>query len=798
MRRAVISLLSLVQGTGHGRGLSRTGRVLVAAAAVVLAQLGGAAQPETRTLRIAPPGLPEGVTEAVVRLWIVDSGGAPDRVLPDTVATRVDTGVFEAPVACTPSAVVSLMAPGFLCRPVLIGDGGCGSGRTVSPTLYRSRKLVLPVELDPGMERPGFFTVEARRCRGEAQHDATVLGRWVHPFPSPPDTTQGRIDLDVPVPAAACLDLTLYAPGAVPVSWSRVSTPDGTAQPPRLERRLLRPGLSVLSVLSSEDGLPCPDCRVVVGPADRLSQLVAAAFSGRLPASLPHGRTNADGWVRVSGFEGQGPWVVVAAGPGLAPAFATLTDVTPGHEPVAELTLGRWASLEVRVAGLESLDRPVTVTATPEVLCQRVPAAARTASLGDGVAQFPRLAPGTWELTAAIEVRQGLPEVIGRAKVKLQGGEHAVTELELEGSVYRGRVRLSGAPVAAELGFHPEGPSPQPPVYRGRSGDDGRFTVFLPKPGAYSVTVLSRREGIGATVPGVEVRSPQRPVAVDLPDGTISGVVVYADGSPAPEADVLAQRVLEDHGFARMITVETRSGPDGGFTLKGVGEGTWRVTGTKDRAASAEARARMTDGDTVSGLRLVLEEGTVIHGRVLTPQGSGVSAVVEAVFSTGGGAEAVRSVSVRTGADGTFELSLPSRALGRPASIAVFPANGWVSARRLVLQEDLVVMTAEGGGEVVLLLPEEWFRRIDPRGLLLVSSDGGLLPIVDLVARGAAASSADGRELRIPHLGADAWRLVRATPGGGDAFLAAPGMLPSLSEFSLAPGQQVDVEVDMP
>ena len=146
-------------------------------------------------------------------------------------------------------------------------------------------------------------------------------------------------------------------------------------------------------------------------------------------------------------------------------------------------------------------------------------------------------------------------------------------------------------------------------------------------------------------------------VAVTLAKGApISGTVVDGAGKPVGGARVVATALSE--GFPvidrRRDGVETKA--DGTFALPVVAAGTWRLTATQAERAPGTSTPLTVDGvHARTGVKIVLETGAVVRGKVVDSKGAPVgSADVSVVMR---GAEFLRARrDAFTAADGTFTI----------------------------------------------------------------------------------------------------------------------------------------------
>ncbi|KMS74868.1 MFS transporter [Streptomyces leeuwenhoekii] len=110
-------------------------------------------------------------------------------------------------------------------------------------------------------------------------------------------------------------------------------------------------------------------------------------------------------------------------------------------------------------------------------------------------------------------------------------------------------------------------------VGRGASGNDGRYALGTPGPGAY---VLIAAAG-GHQPQAVSVTVGERPVELDVVlggAGRLAGTVVTADGTPVRDATVTLTNV---HGE---VVASTRSGREGGYVISELVAGEYTLAGS--------------------------------------------------------------------------------------------------------------------------------------------------------------------------------------------------------------------------
>ncbi|RMF74465.1 MAG: hypothetical protein D6738_06355 [Acidobacteria bacterium] len=496
------------------------------------------------------------------------------------------------------------------------------------------------------------------------------------------------------------------------------------------------------------------------GPDGRAALARPAGTRVSVVAALPDGP-----WVRVGPLRGTGLRVAVDAGP-----HVRVQVVDAAGAPAARAVL---------LAGGEERGEsiPLGVTAEDGTTELTVPA---------GGGPFSLIALDARGVTARRRIRPADPESAAA------GGKRPAPPLTLalpRAARLVGRVidASTGAPIAGAAVW------PGEDLTRvARTGGDGRFVIEGLEPGGVRLNAVAA----GYVRPGNETlatvgdeRLPPPTIALH-PGAFVAGRVVDADGRPVAGALLTATpRPVPGSfritiGAARSPDNRAESGADGGFRLGPLDpRASWDLIATAPGFARTRRPApRLEPRRTTDGMRVVLERGARIAGRVLDDQGRPVAgALVRATVEPRGERRRGMVVRMLAGAapepletisatDGTFVVDSLSPGRWR-LSIA---ASGFARAtvEGLDVAEGDAVVEA---GDVVL-------------------APGETLAGVVLDETGAPVDGAEVRVLepeRGPRRGA--MRLF----GGGertppDAVTGPDGWF---TVADLAPGRPVDVEV---
>ncbi|MFE5633959.1 MFS transporter [Streptomyces sp. NPDC056543] len=181
-------------------------------------------------------------------------------------------------------------------------------------------------------------------------------------------------------------------------------------------------------------------------------------------------------------------------------------------------------------------------------------------------------------------------------------------------------------------------------IGRGGSGEDGRYALSVPGPGAY---VLIAAAG-GHQPQAVSVTVGERPVELDVVlggAGSLAGSVVTADGTPVRDAAVTLTDVRGE------VVASTRSGREGGYVI------TELVAGEYTLAASAPAFRPAALPVSVQASRetrqdIELAGGAVLRGTVRAGGGRPVEDARVTLLDAAGNVVD----TLTTGPDGTFRF----------------------------------------------------------------------------------------------------------------------------------------------
>ncbi|HXU69222.1 MAG TPA: carboxypeptidase-like regulatory domain-containing protein [Polyangia bacterium] len=471
--------------------------------------------------------------------------------------------------------------------------GATGRARLASSTLPPLSPIVDAAHADP----LGTLRLEGQVIDAEQQ---PVGGATVVLSTVPPRSVRSEAD--------GSFVFTGLAPRTLALSASvdeRVAGPAVVALTERTEPVILRvQGATTVEVLAF----------------DVLTQRAIAGATVEVREPLPmQATTGVRGVARLRGV-GAGPHQVVVTAPGYAPSFPTLvSNGRPGTVQSLVVTMHPGGAVSGRVVDAEG--HPVAgATVTGE-------SAARGEPLVDARAAPVTDAEGRWRIAAV---------AAGTVRFAARDGHHAPGSsalLSVDGKAARDDVEIvmsrggriaghvvgrdgkpvAGASVRAALG----GGKPEA-LAEVRCDSDGAFAVTgLPLRTvellAVGAEATSRAQSFDLSARDEE---PAARLVLDV-DATIAGMVVAADGTPVPEAQVSA--LPDERGGDQALRDPPMTVSDGGgrFTLRGLPDGAYRVRASF-ASAGASARASAVEhahsGD--REVRVVLASDGAIVGEV--------------------------------------------------------------------------------------------------------------------------------------------------------------------------------------
>lgn len=283
---------------------------------------------------------------------------------------------------------------------------------------------------------------------------------------------------------------------------------------------------------------------------------------------------------------------VSARGGGFAPSSTTTLELVPGEETsgvTLQLLIGATLTGEVyALDGSPDADREVQLWSWEA----DQNATARTDE--NGRFRIESLIPGSGQVSVppSPEDRAALlgddaggqsSEALNRqSEVQLESGEttHVVLAFgDLELVVLEGQILLGGEPLANALincwsrdGGEASYPSDT-------TDDEGRYTLTLPHPGAYSINLHDQTRGTGYRIDTDVPATTRHRVDLDIPVGSIEGRVRGPGGEPVAGLNIRVQGTNKDGGATAWGNVRTDS--DGRYEATSLAVNTYTVSVTE-------------------------------------------------------------------------------------------------------------------------------------------------------------------------------------------------------------------------
>ncbi len=394
-------------------------------------------------------------------------------------------------------------------------------------------------------------------------------------------------------------------------------------------------------------------------------------FTGQEPRAL----SREDGSFRIGRLMPEVPLELEARVAGFAPAGVRLEPLAPRESRAGVLlVLRRGASLSGRViavgepvAGAEIAALRQPSATTPVMLIRaRQTAADPIAAASDGEGSFvlPNLAPGSYQLT--VRAAGHAPLRVPGIELDEAAGSTDLGVLELEpGASIRGLVvDADGGPIAgAEIrASSRESQVISMMVWRrddrpaALTGADGHFEIADRRHGERVDLEVSYKGHQPARARAVEAPT-ETPVRIVLERAArVAGTVLGAGGEPIAGAQVLvaAEEALTGGGALRS-PAHGRSDDRGRFAIDSAPSGRVRLIATAPGWRAAESGAELEPGSALEGLRLVLERGATVAGRVLEADGKPALGAWVRVENQGGNPWA-RPPTARVDGDGNYLL----------------------------------------------------------------------------------------------------------------------------------------------
>ena len=346
--------------------------------------------------------------------------------------------------------------------------------------------------------------------------------------------------------------------------------------------------------------------------------------------------------------------------------------------------------------------------------------------------RFDALEPGVYQLL----VQGAQPTEQLATKIVLGSRDKrsiviTVEPVELAGRVTYGGTGIPGVLLLRHTEFH----------WRGgiAVGADGTFRAPLWQRGEY--TYEMRGPALSTAFHDVVDLTGTSPVALDIPDGRIRGVVREANGAPVARAAV----IVESDSMARMYT-----DADGRFDFTGVKDGRYKVRVASPAHLDPELIAVRIDGaNRQRELAIDLDRGRALSVIVVDPQQAPLAGAI--IFVVAGTKVCSRTL---TGGDGRANVAAPA---GKHATLFVVPRAGSFGVHRVAKSErgPLRVQLPAASSSLLIRAQTSTGAAMPPFSLLM-RYNGTVVPpeIADELAsaQGLDLAKGEGTDLRLDRI----------------------------------------------
>jgi hypothetical protein len=723
-------------------------------------------------------------------VWQGENGSRRRLVLSDHTGAVPGERVLS--FDCQPGVYV-LYATDAISAPLTLDAAGCREPRAIALLPAAIMHGTLSLHEGRGV-MPGVVPLSVRRCAVSGPDGR--IGEYYATV-----SRNGAFQAALP---AGCIDVL-----AAPAGFAPVPVPSFTAafrEVRDLGRLVLKPGATLLVEARTRNGSPIPNALVSVVSAGAIKAFVGSVLGQGSVRGGYEGRTDSRGGAAFTGISPDTVYVAVRR------------DTQIGFQGPIELAAGQAVStgpmLLIGPGAVRILDpgHPEwlppgagwAILASPQVCDSWMMAYVPWPDLNMAASgTWPLPFAGRWRLQLHILANGTDSGAVDSQDVDVLEGDEAAVRFSVDRAGFDGRVQIGDRTLPGTLTVASEGRSYQR-EFSATVDRSGAFRVWLPAPGTYRVRFRDDSGGMVLTSAQAEFTASSPAVIRFRASGPLSGIVVQADGSPAPSALVTAQPTLEAYtsDFARS-GVPTLHGDGGGrFTFEALEPGRWELRATWSGRTGKVRAVDVVENQSVGPVRLVLDAKQSLAGRVVDSQGDPVPAAtgrfgVEATVSAGPPAGG----TFRTDADGYFLLGVGAMDAG--ALQLAFTAQGrpLTALRVTAPSEPLLLTLPSSGGRFQLVVPsEEQSPGATAPSIIyvLVNDTGAILPLVEAVQVFGAAvvRGPQATTITIPLLACGKWRLAQFTDSKAvHYYLAGVGPLPLVREFVLVPGATVTVDM---
>jgi hypothetical protein len=409
---------------------------------------------------------------------------------------------------------------------------------------------------------------------------------------------------------------------------------------------------------------------------------------------------------------------------------------------------------------------------------------------------------GRWRF----ELHMGSNVILDQQEVDLPPDATTLVELSAVRLLFRGRVLVGDVPMAGTLSLRRQG-SRERAAAEIQTDDEGRFTVSLPEPGQYSATFFTKQPGVRHARGSADFVQ-GRETTIRIPRTRVTGLVVFADGRPAPGAVVTidheAERILADPLLAADMLPIANADAAGAFAVQFLEPGVYEI-----RARYGDSKSEpqtVTVSETLSpSVRLVIPDDGSLTLRIVNARGEPVPGVMGIAFAAPTLAGAMpQQANVKTGPDGTSKIPL-TWVLGAPLDFSLVASGYPVTAFRAMPGDDRTVSLTmpASGGQVRITVPRPAQSPYDVAeyglGLYVVVNDqGGMLMLTWLTGMKTATLVMEptSATIVIPSLASGNWRLAKFADLRAALLYFSGGPAPAVVQsFSVVPGGNVVVDI---
>lgn len=595
---------------------------------------------------------------------------------------------------------------------------------------------------------------------------------------------------------ADCLDLSIAGEGLAPAILPRLAFSLG--QRVDVGSIALRPS-AALEVTVRRDQRLQSVITIDLNSREQLAQTLESLLGGKTPSATAHTRHATGDRLLYRDLRPEIMYVVARGADRIG--IAGPLELKSGETTRTAVALNRPVTARVAVSGDRSwLSRGSRLAArlTPRVAGRWFPAAHIRVPIDDAApTAFQLPLRGLWRAQLYLE-GQTSATLIDDRTVQIGEDEPATVEFLLGRVTFPGTLYVGGATKAGTMRIRGRGI----PEVEVRVDNEGTFRAPLPGPGEYRVEFQAADGGTRGTTKS-DFIDPAIPALIRLTVATISGTVVHANGTAAPQVRASAKlAVLTDLDAVQSAPISTLTDADGRFSLTVGDDGDWEIR-AESKGQVAEPQMVFVSGRDVRNVRLVLEESSQVQGRVTDALGQPVPGASGALFTEATAPGQVPPVhAFTTDMQGYFRTRL-DRPIRRAIHVIVTAPGRPTAAYRLTtLGQPLNLIMPILGGEARVTFPStnETVSGL-PKDLhlyVLINDQGAVVTLPTLLDKraGAVIQSASGATLVIPSLAPGNWRLTKFSDLRQSLlFVSGTGEPATVARLTITPGGSASADV---